>query len=132
MFNGGPICWSSQRQTIVALSTAEAEYIALAHRTKEAIWLRQIFDELAIPIESVPMFVDNQSAIKLASNTEFHKRSKHIDVSFRFVRDVISRKEIEIHYEQSKQQLADIFTKPLPAKQFCFLRERINMSDDSK
>ena len=113
-------------------TTAEAEYIALTHGTKEAIWLRQMFDELAIPIESVPMFVDNQSAIKLASNTEFHKRSKHIDVRFHFVCDVISRKEIEIHYVQSKQQLADIFTKPLPAQQFCFLRERINMSDDSK
>ena len=89
----------------------------MTHGTKEAIWLRQMCDELAIPIESVPMFVENQSAIKLASNTEFHKRSKH----------VISRKEIEIHYVQSKQQLADIFTKPLPAQQFCFLRERINV-----
>ena len=132
MFNGGPICWSSQRQNIVALSTAEAKYIALTHGTKEAIWLRQMISELEISIASVPMFVDNQSAIKLASNTEFHKRSKHIDVRFHFVRDVISDKKIEIHYVPSKQQLADIFTKPLPAQQFCFLRERINMSDDSK
>ena len=79
----------------------EAEYIALTHGTKETIWLRQILKELNISCDSVPISVDNQSATKLANNSEFHKRSKHIDVRFHFVRDVISRKEIEISYVQS-------------------------------
>ena len=132
LFNGGPISWSSQRQSIVSLSTAEAEYIALTHGTKEAIWLRQMLKELDISCNSIPISVDNQSAIKLANNSEFHKRSKHIDVRFHFVRDVISRKEIEISYVQSKHQLAEIFTKPLAKHQFCFLREKLNIREDSK
>ena len=103
MCNGRPICWYSQRQNIVALSTAEAEYIAFTHGTKEAIWLREMISEIEILIASVPMLVDNQSAIKLASNTEFHKRLKHIDVRFHFVSDVISDKKIEIHYVPYKQ-----------------------------
>ncbi|CAK9811714.1 Retrovirus-related Pol polyprotein from transposon TNT 1-94 [Anthophora quadrimaculata] len=132
LLNGGPICWSSQRQPIVSLSTAEAEYIALTHGTKEAIWLRQMLKELGISCDSIPIFVDNQSAIKIANNSEYHKRSKHIDVRFHFIRDVLNRKEIEINYVQSKQQLADIFTKPLAKQKFCFLREKLNIVNVSK
>lgn len=131
VFNGGPICWSSQKQDIVATSTAEAEYIALSHGAKEAIWLRQMLSDLKISCVSIPMYIDNQSAIKLAKNSEFHKRSKHIDVRFHFVRDVVNRKEIELNYVQSKQQLADIFTKPLAKQQFCILREQLNILDIS-
>ena len=114
LLNNGPISWSSQRQNVVSLSTTEAEYIALAHGAKEAVWLRRMLSELNVNCGSVPIFVDNQSAIKLANNSEFHKRSKHIDIRFHFIRDMLSRKEIEIHYVQSKEQLADILTKPLP------------------
>ena len=132
LLNGGPISWSSQRQSIVSLSTAEAEYIALTHGAKEAIWLRQFLNDLGLSCKTVPILVDNQSAIRLASNSEFHKRSKHIDVRFHFVRDVIDRKEIEIDYVQSKNQLADIFTKPIAKQQFCFLRDNLNVRDHLK
>lgn len=132
LLNGGPICWSSQKQSIVALSTAEAEYIALTHGTKEALWLRQMLKDLEYPCESIPIYVDNQSAIKQAKNTEFHKRSKHIDVRYHFVREVVNQKEIEIAYVESKEQLADIFTKPLAKQQFCYLREQLNIQDTSK
>ena len=69
LLNGGPISWSSQRQSIVSLLTAEAEYIALTHETKEAIWLRQMLKELDISCNSIPISVENQSAIKLANNS---------------------------------------------------------------
>ncbi|CAK9833101.1 Retrovirus-related Pol polyprotein from transposon TNT 1-94 [Anthophora retusa] len=114
LLNGGPVSWSSQRQSVVALSTTEAEYIALAHGIKEAIWLRRILNDLNIKCESVPISIDNQSAIKLANNSKYHKRSKHIDIRFHFIRDVVSEREIEIKYVMSKKQLADLFTKPLP------------------
>ena len=104
----------------MSLSTAEAEYIARTHGTKEAIWLRQMLKELNFSCDSIQISVDNQSAIKLANNSEFHERSKHIDVRFHFVRDVINRKELEVSYVQSQFQLADIFTKPLAKQQFCF------------
>ena len=132
LLNGGPICWSSQRQSVVALSTAEAEYIALTHGTKEALWLRQMLKELDFVCDTIPINVDNQSAIKLTKNSEFHKRSKHIDVRFHFVRDVLNRKEIDLNYIESKQQLADIITQPLAKKQFCFLREQIGIRNTSK
>ena len=131
LLNGGPISWSSQKQSVVSLSTTEAEYIALAHGTKEAIWLRRMLSDLEIDCNPVPIFVDNQSAIKLANNAEYHKRSKHIDVRFHFVPDMLSRDEIKIDYVQSKEQLADILTKPLPKQQFCMLRERMSLMKDS-
>lgn len=80
----------------------------------------------------VPIYVDNQAAIKIASSSENHKRSKHIDVRYHFTRDVVNRGEIEIKYVQSKEQLADIFTKPVQKQQFCYLREKLNVSEHSK
>ncbi|CAK9820237.1 Retrovirus-related Pol polyprotein from transposon TNT 1-94 [Anthophora quadrimaculata] len=132
ILNGGPISWSSQLQKVVALSTAESEYIALAHGVKDAIWLRHMLNELDVVCNIVPVFVDNQAAIKIAGNSENHKRSKHIDVKYHFTRDVVNRGEIEIKYVQSKEQLADIFTKPLQKQQFCYLREKLNVNGHSK
>lgn len=114
----------------MSLSTTEAEYIALTHGVKEAIWLNRMLRELnaiedCIP---VPIFVDNQSAIKLCKNAEYHKRSKHIDIRFHFVRDVVNRREIELNYVPTDAQLADIFTKPLCKQKFCDMREKLNMS----
>ena len=128
LLNGGPVSWSSQRQSVVALSTTEAEYIALSHGTKEAIWLRRILNDLNIKCESVPISIDNQSAIKLANNSEYHKRSKHIDIRFHFIRDVVNKREIEIKYVMSKNQLADLLTKPLPKQQFSHLRDCLNIA----
>lgn len=128
MFNGAPISWSSQRQSVVSLSTAESEYIALSHGAKEAIWLRQFLKELNINCNYVEIFVDNQAAIKLASNSEHHKRSKHIDVRYHFIRDIVNKKQIALEYVSSKDQLADIFTKPLAKAQFCYLREKLNIA----
>lgn len=87
-YNGAPISWSSQRQSVVSLSTAEAEYIALSHGAKEAVWLRQFLTELNIDCNAFTIFVDNQAAIQLASNAEHHKRSKHIDVRYHYIRDL--------------------------------------------
>lgn len=125
----GPITWSSQRQNVVSLSTAEAEYIALAHGTKESVWSKRILNELKLKCNVVPINVENQSAIKLAKNSEFHKRSKHIDIKFHYVRDVLDSKYIEINYIPSENQLADIFTKPLSKQQFCILRNKLNIAD---
>ena len=127
IFNGAPISWSSQLQKIVAASTAESEYIALFHGVKEAVWLRHILNELVSECKIIPVFVDNQAAIKTASNSNDHKRSKHIDVKFHFTRDASNRGEVEIKYVPSKEQLADIFTKPLSKQQFVYLREKLNV-----
>lgn len=101
---------------------------------KEAIWLRRMLNELNIECKKIPMLVDNQAAIKIASNSECndHKRSKYIDVKFHFTRDVVNRGEIDIKYVKSKEQLADIFTKPLTKQQFCNLRRKLTVIEPSK
>lgn len=126
MLGGAPISWSSQRQNAVSLSTAESEYIALAHGAKEALWLQRMLNDLRVKCDCMPVCVDNQSAIKMAENAEF-RRSKHIDVRYHFIRDVVSRKKISLRYVQSERQLADIFTKPLANPQFSILRERMSV-----
>jgi len=108
------ISWGSQKQSIVTLSSTEAEYVALANGVKEAIWLRNFLVELGYPQkEPTPVQVDNQSAIRLAHNPEFHNRTKHIDVRFHFIRNLVTENEISVPYVPTDQQAADIMTKPL-------------------
>jgi hypothetical protein len=121
----GLISWSSQKQPIIALSSTEAEYIALASAARESIWLRRFLNEIGLE-QSGPseIRVDNQSAIKLAHNPEFHKRSKHIEVKYHFTRELVEKKEINVKYVPTTEQLADILTKPLQkAKQQDMLKQ---------
>lgn len=86
---GGPIPWSSQRQKTIATSTIDAEYIACAEAAKIAVWIRNFINDLRIPgahIETVPLYIHNNSALKLTRNPEFHSRSKHIDVKHHIIR----------------------------------------------
>lgn len=131
LLNNAPISWASQKQEIVSLSTAEAEYVALTHGIKEAIWLKRMLNDLKIECNHVPIFVDNQSAMRIAENTEFHKRSKHIDVRFHFIRDIVKKKEISLCYVNTKEQLADIFTKPLAKQTFQYLRGKLRILDNT-
>ena len=128
LLNEGPISWSSQRQSVVAVSTTEAEYVALHHCTKETIWLCQMMSALKFYEGCILSFADNQSAIKLAKNAEFHKRTKHIDISYHFTRHAVRRKQIEIKYVKSSENVADILTKPLNKKIFTYLKEKLNVN----
>src|SRR5665213_2460535 len=112
--SGGAISWSSKRQATVALSSTEAEYMALTQATKEAIWLRSLLAELNYTQERpTTLFEDNQSAIALARNPVHHARSKHIDIQHHFVREKIESKEIEISYMATDEMITDALTKPL-------------------
>lgn len=132
LLNGGAISWSSQRQRVVALSTTKAEYIALSNGTKYAIWIRGIICESGLKCAKVHMYVDNQSAIELTNSPEYHRKTKHIDVRIHFIRDVYECGEIDVSYIESKEQLANIFTNPLPKIQFHYLRISIGVIDGSK
>ncbi|CAI9626822.1 unnamed protein product [Alternaria burnsii] len=94
----GPISWSSAIQKVVAQSTCEAEYMALGEAVKEAIWLMSFINDLNLGIHfsTVPIHVDNQSAIKLSKNPEFHQRSKHIDIRHHFIRDHVQDSTISV------------------------------------
>lgn len=111
---GAAISWSSKRQETVALSSTEAEYIALAHATQEAIFIRGIVQELKIDLPGpTTIFADNQSCIKIATNQVTRNRTKHISTKFHFAREKIESKEITLEYKPTEHMTADSFTKSI-------------------
>jgi Reverse transcriptase (RNA-dependent DNA polymerase) len=112
-----PISWNTQLQKSVALSTCEAEYIALKEAIREGIYLANIFNyinnnlHLGYPNSIPTILVDNKAAIKLAYNPEYHKRSKHIDIQYHYIRDQIKQNKVNVYHVPTKRQLADILTK---------------------
>lgn len=126
LLSNGVITWCSSAQKSVSLSTAEAEYVAASCATRELMWIQKFLTELNF-INShckTILFVDNQSAIKLIENPVFHKRTKHIDVHYHFVREKFNCKLFDIQYVNSNLQLADLLTKALSNKK---LTELINL-----
>jgi len=98
--------WSSKKQSIVTLSTREAEYVVTISYVCHSIWLRWLLKKLWISQEkSIENYVDNSSAIVLAKNPFFHDRSKHIDTRFHYLRDCITNQKVEIKYVKHKIKL---------------------------
>ena len=117
------ISWRSKKQTCVALSTAEAEYMALASAAQEAMWLRQLTIDLKNePVSTTVIFEDNQSAICIAKNPQFHGRSKHIAIKYHFIRDQVENNNVELRYCRTNDMIADMLTKGLNGEQFAKLR----------
>jgi len=111
---GGAITWQSKRQQTVALSTTETEYMALTQATKEALWLKALFESIGVKMRKpLAILADNQGAIKLARNQEFHQRTKHIDIQYHFIREKLERKEVTLAFVGTKQMVADGLTKAL-------------------
>ena len=113
------INWSSKKQATIARSSTEAEYKSLALATCDIIWVQSLLSELGIFLKSSPVLhCDNIGATYLAANPVMHSRTKHIDLDFHFVRERVAIKALQIAVVSSKDQLADIMTKPLPAPRF--------------
>jgi hypothetical protein len=121
--------WVSKKQNSVALSTAEAEYIAASHCCVQLLWMRKPVRDYGYKLSKVPLLCDNESAIHMADNPVKHSRTKHIDIRYHFLMDHQQRGDIEIAYVNTKNQLADIFTKPLDEKTFSKLRNELNIFD---
>jgi hypothetical protein len=123
------VSWASKKQNFVALSTAKAEYIAAGHCCPQLLWMRQTLRDYGYKLSKAPLLCDNESAIRMADNPVEHSRTKHIDIQYHFLRDHLQRWGIEIAYVNTKNQLADIFTKPLDEKTFSKLRNELNILD---
>ncbi|KAI4338646.1 hypothetical protein MLD38_023679 [Melastoma candidum] len=107
-----PISWSSKKQSTVALSSAEAEYIAANEATREAVWHRRLLLELQQKVdESTTIFCDNQSAIAMTKNPVFHARSKHIELRHHFIREIVSQKEILLEFISTHDKPTDVLIK---------------------
>jgi hypothetical protein len=115
LIDGGAVSWSSRKQELVTLSTAEAEYVAATHAAKETIWLRRLKGDLSNSVTvATTLFCDNQAALRLAQADNYHARTKHIDIRFHFIRDVTERGEISLAYCPTDDMTADLLTKALP------------------
>ena len=121
---GTGISWRSKKQTSVALSTAEAEYIALSQAAQEAIWLRQLStDLLCKPQQPTTVYEDNQAAISMSKNPQAHGKSKHIEIKYHFIREQVNNKNIEVKYCSTDNMIADMLTKGLSKEKFHKLRQ---------
>lgn len=121
--------WSSKKQSVVALSTCEAEYVTATSSVCHAIWLRNLLKTLGVSQEEpIEIHVDNKSALALAKNPVFHDRSKHIDTRYHFIREIIAKKEVQLKYVTSQEQIANILTKPLKHDVFRKLRTLLGVS----
>jgi hypothetical protein len=123
------VSWASKKQNSVALSTAEAEYIAAGHCCTQLLWMRQTLRDYGYKLTKVPLLCDNESAIRMTDNPIEDSRTKHIAIRYHFLRDHQQKGDIEIAYVNTKEQLADIFTKPLDEQTFTKLRHELNILD---
>nr|GEZ20319.1 copia protein [Tanacetum cinerariifolium] len=118
-FLGGRlVSWSSKKQKSTAISTTEAEYIALSGCCAQILWMRSQLLDYGFVFNAIPMYCDNQSAIALCCNSVQHSRSKHIDIRHHFIKEQVERRIVELFFVETKYQLADIFTKALPRARF--------------
>lgn len=124
---GDSIHWGTRKQTSVALSSTEAEFVALATGVSELLWLKTLISELGINVDRpINVYEDNQSCIFALNNWEV-KRLKHIDIKYNFVKDLCRNKIINVQYLSTTEQPADVMTKGLPCDQFVKHRENLGM-----
>jgi len=130
MMSGAAISWNSKKQSCVALSTAEAEYIALAKASQESVWLQRLLIDMGEKQKNaIIIHEDNQSAIAMAKNPSFHGRAKHIDMKYHYVRELVKDDKIELRYCETGNMIADMMTKGIAKTQFEKLRSMIGLKD---
>ncbi len=125
---GGPICWRSMVQPLVALSTTESEYMAVTEAAKEALWLKGLVKELGIDQGGVQLYCDSQSAIYLAKHQVYHARTKHIDVRFHKVRELIASGDLILEKVHTSENAADMLTKIVTVDKFEHCLDLVNVS----
>ena len=118
--SGGAITWKSKKQSIIALSTTESEYVALSEAGREATWLRNLYGELGFS-QTSPTIIkgDNEGSVSMTHNPQFHAQSKHIALRHHWVRELVSDGVLDIHNVRDPEQMADILTKGLPKPKHC-------------
>jgi hypothetical protein len=122
------ISWQSKKQSSIALSTMEAEYIAACFASCEAIWLRKLLTGLFdLEMEATTILCDKQSYIKITENLVFHDKSKHIEIRYHYIRDMVQRGAIKLQYVSTDEQVVDVLTKPLSRVKFEHFRDKLDI-----
>ncbi|GJZ74059.1 hypothetical protein Tco_0638205 [Tanacetum coccineum] len=120
-------CWSSKKQKSTAISSTEAEYIALSGCCAQILWVLSHLTDYGFQFNKIPLYCDNKSEIALCCNNVQHSRAKHINVRYHFIKEQVENGIVELYFVRTEYQLADIFTKPLPRERFNFLIEKLGM-----
>ena len=116
IINGGAVSWSAKRQVIISLSMTKSEYVAATYAAKEVLWLRSLISQLfGITLNATTLFSDNQSAIALTKEHQYHARMKHINVRYHFICWIIEDGKLHLIYCPTEDMVADILTKALPS-----------------
>jgi ribonuclease HI len=115
---GCAVSWKATLQDAVAQSTTEAEYMAIAEAGKEAVWLKGLYAELCGDNSCIKLFSDSQSAIYLTKDQMFHERTKHIDIKYHAIRDVVAKGKVKVCKISTHDNPADMMTKPVPVSKF--------------
>ncbi|GKV30776.1 hypothetical protein SLEP1_g39556 [Rubroshorea leprosula] len=123
------VSWYSKKENSVALSTTEAEYIAAGSCATQLLWMKQQLEDFGCKLESIPIRCDNTSTINLTKNPIQHSRTKHIEIRYHFIREHVNNGDLTLEFVKTKNQLANIFAKPLSEERFCLIRHGIGMYD---
>jgi hypothetical protein len=119
------VSWLSKKQSSVSLSTTEVEYIAATTCCTQVLWMKQTLTDIQVEYdEPIPIYCDNTSAISISKNPVMHSKTKHIPIKYHFLWEQVAEKNIRVEYVGTKEQVADIFTKPLPWEAFEYLHSR--------
>ena len=130
-FAGGAVSWQSKLQKCVALSTTEAEYIAITEASKELLWMKKFFKELGMNQNKYILYCDSQSAIHLSKNPTFHSRSKHIQVRYYWIRDVLEMKLLQLEKIHTDDNGSDMLTKTVTSQKLWICREMAGLLESS-
>ncbi|GJX87131.1 retrovirus-related pol polyprotein from transposon TNT 1-94 [Tanacetum coccineum] len=132
ILGGKLVCWSAKKQSSVAMSSAEAEYVAAAGCYAQVLWIKSQLVDYDVLYDKVPIFCDNTNAIAISNNPVLHSRTKYIDIRYHFIRDHILKGDIELHFVPTELKLANIFIKPLAEPSFTRLVAELEVDDATK
>eukprot|EP00253_Pinus_taeda_P009962 PITA_09962 len=126
------VSWFSKKQSSIALSTAEEKYVVVASYCTQLLWMMQTLQDLQITCTPpISIFCDNTSAISISKNPVMHSKTKHILIKYHFLREQVLEQKVKLEYVPSKEQIADLLTKPLPRETIEYLRQKMGVVDAS-
>eukprot|EP00253_Pinus_taeda_P004443 PITA_04443 len=122
------VSWFSKKQSSIALSTAEAEYVAAASYCPQLLWMMQTLQYIHITCTPpISILCDNTSAISISKNPVMHSKTKHIPIKYHFLREQVLEQKVKLEYVPSKEHVVDIFTKPLPRQTSEYLKQKLGV-----
>jgi hypothetical protein len=126
---GGSITWMSKRHAVVALSTTKVEYMATTHASKESIWLQRLCLGIGLVHQAVRIYCDSQSAIFLAKNLTYYSKTKHIDIQYHFVRDMVEENKVLLMKVDTLKNVTYSLRKSMSTEKFSWCRGSMGIVD---